>query len=119
MSYQYKNKQMSNSMKIKRFSELNEGVDDDLMGLTYGGQRKMHTNSNRRDQYFYDYYTSKKISGRSKYELNKKVFEMAQRDDDIGILAQFCLQIERESMSYDYDLEDSISQISQSRSPEL
>lgn len=105
-------------MKIKRFSELNEKMDDDLMGLTYGGERKMHTNTNRRDQYFYDYYTGKKISGQSKYDLNKKVFELAQREDEIGILAQFCLQLERESMSYDYGLEDSITQLSQSKGSE-
>ena len=36
--------------------------------------------------------------------LNKKVFDLAQRDDDIGILAQFCLQIERDSMFNDYTI---------------
>lgn len=37
----------------------------------------------------------------SKYELNSEVFKLAQRKDDIGVLAQFCLQIERESISAD------------------
>ena len=32
---------------------------------------------------------------------NSKVFDLAQRTDEIGTLAQFCLQIERESIAGD------------------
>jgi hypothetical protein len=96
-------------MKIKRFNEIDtkvsENIDPDILGLTTTQGRRVGTkNPNRRSQYFYDYYTGKKITGRSKYELNKKVFDLAQRDDDIGILAQFCLQIERDSMFNDYTI---------------
>lgn len=97
-------------MKIKRFNEiednnLNENIDPDLLGITTKSGRRTGTrNPNRRRQYFYDYYTGKKISGKSKYELNSKVFDLAQRDDEIGILAQFCLQIERDSITTDYSI---------------
>ena len=63
-------------MKIKRFNEiednnLNENIDPDLLGITTKSGRRTGTrNPNRRRQYFYDYYTGKKISGKSKYELN-------------------------------------------------
>lgn len=89
-------------MKIKRF---NENIDADLLGITTKSGRRVGTrNPNRRTQYFYDYYTGKKITGKSKYELSKKVFDLAQRDDEIGILAQFCLQIERDSITTDYSI---------------
>lgn len=83
-----------------------ESVEDaDIVGITTTKGRKRHVNPNRRSQYFYDYYTGSRIAGKSKYELSKKVFDMAQRDDEIGLLAQFCLQIERDSMAHDYDIE--------------
>lgn len=96
-------------MKIKRFNEIdnkvNENIDPDILGLTTTQGRRVGTrNPNRRSQYFYDYYTGKKITGKSKYELNSKVFDLAKRDDEIGILAQFCLQIERDSMVTDYSI---------------
>ena len=96
-------------MKIKRFDEIDEVnetfVDPDILGITTTQGRRVGTrNPNRRTQYFYDYYTGKKITGKSKYELSKKVFDLAQRDDEIGILAQFCLQIERDSMTSDYSI---------------
>jgi hypothetical protein len=99
-------------MKVLKFSELNENFDSaDIIGIRdEGGNRKLHSNTNRRNQYFYDYYTGKKISGKSKYELSQKVFELAQKDDDIGMLAQFCLQIERDSMAFDYDIKRDIEQ---------
>lgn len=95
-------------MKIKRFNEIediNENIDADLLGITTKSGRRTGTkNPNRRTQYFYDYYTGKKITGKSKYELNSRVFNLAQRDDEIGILAQFCLQIERDSITTDYSI---------------
>ena len=91
-------------MKIKRFNEISENIDTDILGITTVSGRRIPTHPNRRTQYFFDYYTGKRITGKSKYELNSKVFEMAKRDDDIGILAQFCLQIERDSMSTDYSI---------------
>ena len=95
-------------MKIKRFNEIediNENIDADLLGITTKSGRRTGTkNPNRRTQYFYDYYTGKKITGKSKYELNSRVFDLAKRDDEIGILAQFCLQIERDSMTTDYSI---------------
>lgn len=97
-------------MKIKRFNEidnteLNEEIDTQILGITTDKGRRVGTrNPNRRMQYFYDYYTGKKITGKSKYELNTRVFDLAQRDDEIGILAQFALQIERDSISTDYSI---------------
>lgn len=95
-------------MKIKRFNEIediNENIDADLLGITTKSGRRTGTkNPNRRTQYFYDYYTGKKITGKSKYELNSRVFDLAKRDDEIGILAQFCLQVERDSMTTDYSI---------------
>ena len=99
-------------MRIKRFNEMttndklvSENIDADLLGITTNTGRRTGTrNPNRGTQYFYDYYTGRKIKGKSKYELNSLVFDLAQRNDDIGILAQFCLQIERDSMTTDYTI---------------
>lgn len=85
-------------MKIKKVSEfLNEDRRTELFGL----DKKPSNILSRQDQDFYDYYTQRKFRGMSKYELNSEVFKLAQRKDDIGVLAQFCLQIERESISAD------------------
>ena len=93
-------------VKVKTTHQKNENVEDaDIVGITTDKGRKRHVNPNRRNQYFYDYYTGSRIAGKSKYELSKQVFDMAKRDDEIGILAQFCLQIERDSMAHDYDIE--------------
>lgn len=97
-------------MKIKRFKEIfeeDEYGDSGIVGLsnTEGTGRRLHTEPNRRLQFFYDYYTGKRITGKSKYELNTAIFELAKRDDEIGQLAQFCLQVERESISNDIDIE--------------
>lgn len=90
-------------MRIKKFHELNEAVGDTgLLGLSSGGHRRIPARTNRRTQYFYDYYTGQRIRGKSKYELNTEVFKMAQKGDDLATLAQFALQVERESMAYDY-----------------
>jgi hypothetical protein len=98
-------------MRIKRFNEINkteevsENIDADILGITTNTGRRTGTrNPNRRTQYFYDYYTGKKITGKSKYELNSKVFDLAKRDDELGLLAQFCLQVERDSMTTDYSI---------------
>jgi hypothetical protein len=98
-------------MRIKRFNEIDkkenisENIDADILGITTTDGRRTGTrNPNRRTQYFYDYYTGKKITGKSKYELNSKVFDLARRDDELGLLAQFCLQVERDSMTTDYSI---------------
>lgn len=100
-------------MKIAKFHEfesINESIDDDVYGLADAGL-KAHGGTNRKTQYFYDYYSGRRISGMPKYELNNKLFEMAKRKDDIGIIAQFCLQIEREGIAHDYDLAAMISKL--------
>jgi hypothetical protein len=86
-------------MKIKKLDEFstNENRRTELFGV----DRKPSNVLSRQDQDFYDYYTRGKFRGMSKYELNSEVFKLAQRKDDIGILAQFCLQIERESIAAD------------------
>lgn len=86
-------------MKIKKLNEfvVNERGRTELFGV----DRKPSNVISRQDQDFYDYYTRGKFRGMSKYELNSEVFKLAQRKDDIGILAQFCLQIERESIAAD------------------
>jgi hypothetical protein len=86
-------------MKIKKLNEfvVNERGRTELFGV----DRKPSNVISRQDQDFYDYYTRGKFRGMSKYELNSEVFKLAQRKDDIGVLAQFCLQIERESIAAD------------------
>lgn len=86
-------------MKIKKLNEfsINEKGRTEL----FGTDRKPSNVISRQDQDFYDYYTRGKFRGMSKYELNSEIFKLAQRKDDIGTLAQFCLQIERESISAD------------------
>jgi hypothetical protein len=86
-------------MKIKKLDEFstNENRRTELFGV----DRQPSNVISRQDQDFYDYYTRGKFRGMSKYELNSEVFKLAQRKDDIGVLAQFCLQIERESIAAD------------------
>lgn len=87
-------------MKIIKVSEILERRDIEILGID-----KMPSNIlSRQNQSFYDYYTRQKFTGRSKYELNREVYKLAQRKDEIGILAQFCLQIERESIVGDEDI---------------
>lgn len=97
-------------MKIKKLNEfvVNEKGRIELFGL----DRKPSNVLSRQNQDFYDYYTRGKFRGMSKYELNSEVFKLAQRKDDIGILAQFCLQIERESIAADDHIVKTISDIS-------
>lgn len=101
-------------MKVKRFNEFNNINEDkdnsDILGVTTpDGNRRIPKTNNRRNQYFYDYYTGSRIAGKSKYELNKEVFNLAQRKDDIGTLAQFMLQIEREGIVHDYAIKSELS----------
>lgn len=99
-------------MKIKRFKDfgdekIQENIDTDVLGLGVAGL-KAHGGNNRRSQNFYNYYTGTRIVGLPKYELNRKMFELAERNDDIGVIAQFCLQVEREGISHDYDIVDMV-----------
>lgn len=89
---------------IKKFEQFKQKpINEDGQKKTeiFGVNRKPSNVMSREEQDFYDYYTRKKFRGMSKYELNSKVFELAQRKDEIGTLAQFCLQIERESIAGD------------------
>lgn len=97
-------------MKIKRLNEfsINENRRTELFGV----DRKPSNVLSRQDQDFYDYYTRGKFRGLSKYELNSEIFKLAQRKDDIGVLAQFCLQIERESIAADDYIVKKLEQMS-------
>jgi len=101
-------------MKIKKFNEF-ESVDEKRNTELFGVKRMPSNIISRQEQDFYDYYTRQKFRGMSKYELNKEVYKLAQRQDEIGILAQFMLQIERESMSSDDDIINNISSIERDR----
>lgn len=91
-------------MEIKRFKDFNDSINEnnksrpELFGNV--GRRPSYVLS-RQDQDFYDYYTRSKFRGLSKYDLNNELFKFAQREDEIGIIAQFCLQLQRESISAD------------------
>lgn len=90
-------------MNIKRFNQFEESDSINERGRTelFGVDRKPSNVISRQNQDFYDFYTRRKFRGLSKYELNSEVFKLAQRKDEIGVLAQFCLQIERESIAAD------------------
>jgi hypothetical protein len=93
---------------IKIGQKLNERRDIEILGV----KRNPSNVLARQDQLFYDYYTRSKFRGLSKYELNREVYKLAQRKDDIGIIAQFCLQLERESIASDDDIVNNIEDIS-------
>ena len=105
-------------MEIKRFNEFNVSesneygkdiLSDDQHGASILGLQRLPSNiRSRQSQNFYDYYSRRRFSGKSKYELNTEVFNLAQRKDEIGILAQFCLQLERESIVSDIEIIDDI-----------
>lgn len=94
-----------------RIKKLNEFTNESRTEL-FGSGRKPSNIISRQDQDFYDYYTRDRIRGLSKYDLNSRVFELAARKDEIGILAQFCLQIERESIHADDGLIKSLEDLS-------
>lgn len=94
-------------MKIKRFSEINENVDADIFGI----QRTPSYRGSRRGQMFKDYHTKQRFSGKSKYELSREIWKLAQRNDEIGILAQYLLQLERESIETDDQIISNLSDI--------
>lgn len=90
-------------MRIKRFNEYNS-INEETSNRTeiFGNKGRMPSNiQSRQDQNFYDYYTRNKIRGKSKYELNRDVFKMADGTDELATLAQFILQIEREAIAAD------------------
>jgi hypothetical protein len=103
-------------MKIKK---LNEFSVNEKRTEIFGVDRKPSNILSRQDQDFYDYYTRGKFRGMSKYQLNTEVFKLAQRKDDIGILAQFCLQIERESIAADDYIIKTLDQMSKNLDMEL
>ena len=88
-------------MAIKKFNDYSNQTNEKARTELFGTNRRPSYVISRQDQDFYDFYTRRKFRGLSKYELNSEVFKLAQRKDEIGVLAQFCLQIERESIAAD------------------
>ncbi len=92
-------------MAIKNFKDYSDSNSENINERTrtelFGNNRKPSNVISRQNQDFYDFYTRGKFRGLSKYELNTEVFKLAQKKDPIGVLAQFCLQIERESVAAD------------------
>lgn len=88
------------STKITKFGDFsNESRDHDIFGT-----KKQSNPHSRRNQNFYDYHTRQRVTGKSKYELNTALFDLSKRKDEIGIMAQFCLQIARESRVSDENI---------------
>lgn len=99
---------------IKRFNEFGDDSKNEARRTElFGVDRKPSNIISRQDQDFYNYYTRGKFRGLSKYELNSEVFKLAQKKDEIGILAQFCLQIERESIAADDNIVSLLAKIDQ------
>ncbi len=96
-------------MKIKKFEEFNKKTEktekinkvSEARTELFGVDRRPSLVISRQNQDFYDYYTRRKFRGKSKYDLNSDMFKLAQRKDELGTIAQFCLQIERESIAAD------------------
>lgn len=105
-------------MKIERFEEFGN-LNEKKRAEIFGVDRRPSNKLSRQDQDFYDYYTRSKFKGMSKYELNSEVYKLAQRKDDIGVLAQFCLQIERESIASDENIVDITDRVLKSLDSEL
>jgi hypothetical protein len=94
-------------MRLKRFNEINENIDADIFGI----QRTPSFVGSRRNQTFKDYHTRQRFTGKSKYELSREVWRLAQREDEIGILAQYLLQLERESIESDDQIISNLSDV--------
>jgi hypothetical protein len=94
-------------MRVKRFNEINENIDADIFGI----QRTPSFVGSRRNQTFKDYHTRQRFTGKSKYELSREVWRLAQREDEIGILAQYLLQLERESIESDDQIISNLSDV--------
>jgi hypothetical protein len=94
-------------MRVKRFNEINENIDADIFGI----QRTPSFVGSRRNQTFKDYHTKQRFTGKSKYELSREVWRLAQREDEIGILAQYLLQLERESIESDDQIISNLSDV--------
>lgn len=92
---------------IKKFEEFVPSTGSREYEIL-GDKKKPSLIHSRRDQEFYDRYTRKKLFGKSKYELSTEVFEMASEKSNIGTLAQFALQLERESIMSDVRLKEEI-----------
>lgn len=92
---------------IKKFEEFTPSTNSREYEIL-GDKKKPSLIHSRRDQEFYDRYTRKKLFGKSKYELSTEVFGMASEKSNIGTLAQFALQLERESIMSDVRLKEEI-----------
>ena len=95
---------------IKRFNEHsnsdeNKKVSEERNLGVFGIDKLPSNVHSRMTQNFFDYHTRGRVTGKSKYELNRDLFELAQKKGDIGTLAQFCLQITRESIQSDENME--------------
>jgi len=101
-------------IKIKKMiiKKLDEFINENKrIQLSSPGKQPTDIMARQADD-FYDYVTRDRFRGLSKYDLNSKVFELASRKDEIGILAQFCLQIERASILSDDNLIKSLEDLS-------
>jgi hypothetical protein len=90
---------------VKKFEEfVPSGREYEILG----DKKKPSLIHSRRDQEFYDRYTRRKLFGKSKYELSTEVFKLASSEGDLGLLAQFALQLERESIMSDVRLKEEV-----------
>jgi hypothetical protein len=91
-------KNLKSYSEHNNLTDNNENVDYDIIGMH---NSKIATAQTRRRQYLYNYHTGEKISADSKYELSRRIFDLAKRSDEIGDLAKYCLQIEKDSIAGD------------------
>jgi hypothetical protein len=94
----------NNIKKFEEFVPSTGGREYEILG----DKKKPSLIHSRRDQEFYDRYTRRKLFGKSKYELSTDVFAMASEKGNIGTLAQFTLQLERESIMSDVRLKEEV-----------
>ena len=86
-------------------------MNEDKDQITFGLDKSPSNIHSRQSQNFYDYHTRQRVTGKSKYELSSELFDLSQREDEIGTLAQYCLQITRESIVSDDTINSRLSEI--------
>lgn len=94
----------NNIKKFEEFTPNKGGREYEILG----DKKRPSLIHSRRDQEFYDRYTRRKLFGKSKYELSTEVFGLASEQGNIGTLAQFALQLERESIMSDVRLKEEV-----------
>ena len=93
---------------IKKFEQF---VNEDKSQVTFGLDKSPSNIHSRQSQNFYDYHTRQRVTGKSKYELSSDMFDLSQRNDEIGTIAQYCLQITRESFISDRKINERLDEI--------